>query len=329
MTAPIAAKRPTILIPGKMHAHAVTRIADAFDVITAERAEAALLNAAERDAITGIAVIGRVDAAIIDALPNLSIISNFGVGYDGVDAVHAAAKGVIVTHTPGVLDEEVADTAIGLLLNTLRELPKAEAYLRAGRWVQDGPYPLTGLTLRGRRVGIAGLGRIGKAIARRLEGFGVSIAYHNRRPDPTISHRYFDTLAKLASEVDTLISVLPGTPETAKITGKAVFDALGPEGVFINIGRGATVDEEALIAALKSGAIAAAGLDVFEDEPRVRPELLDLPNVCLLPHVASASQATRRAMADLVADNLERFFSDGTVLTPVPECQGFARYSAA
>jgi lactate dehydrogenase-like 2-hydroxyacid dehydrogenase len=321
--------KATIFIPGKLHAHAVERIKTDYHVVTAERADSALLTREQLAAIDGIAVIGRVDAAIINALPNLRIISNFGVGYDGVDAAHAASKGIVVTHTPGVLDDEVADTAIGLLLNTLREFPKAEGYLRAGRWEADGPYPLTRLTLRGRIVGIAGLGRIGKAIARRLEGFGVAIAYHNRKPDPSVAYPYHATLTGLASAVDTLISVLPGTPETMRITGKAVFEALGPDGVFINVGRGATVDEPALIDALQNGVIAAAGLDVFEDEPRVRPEFLALPNACVLPHVASASIATRKAMADLVADNLRLFFQDGTVKTPVPECRAFARYSAA
>lgn len=314
-----------ILVPGRLNPHAHARVRAAFDCIDIASSDAALMDDATRARVLGIAAMTRIDAAFIDALPNLRIIANFGVGYDAVDAAHAASKGIIVTHTPDVLNDEVADTAIGLLLNTLRELPKAEAWLRAGRWTGEGPYRLTPLSLRNRTVGILGMGRIGKAIARRLEGFGTPIAYHNRKPDAAVTHPYFDSIIQLAGAVDTLISVLPATPETRRICGRTVFEALGPRGVFINIGRGATVDETELAACLADGTIAAAGLDVFEDEPNVPQALLDLPNACLLPHVASASIDTRNAMADLVADNLERYFTDGRVLTPVPECAGFAQ----
>lgn len=313
-----------ILVPGRLNPHAHARVRAAFDCIDIAASDASLMDNATRARVQGIAAMTRIDAAFIDALPNLRIIANFGVGYDVVDAAHAASKGIIVTHTPDVLNDEVADTAIGLLLNTLRELPKAEAWLRAGRWVSDGPYRLTPLSLRNRSIGILGMGRIGKAIARRLEGFGAPIAYHNRRRDPDIAHPWHPTILDLAVSVDTLISVLPATPQTRRICGRAVFEALGPRGVFINIGRGATVDEAALARCLADGTIAAAGLDVFEDEPNVPQALIDLPNACLLPHVASASVDTRNAMADLVADNLERYFADGRVLTPVPECVGFA-----
>jgi lactate dehydrogenase-like 2-hydroxyacid dehydrogenase len=314
-----------VLVPGKLHSHAASRIGETFQRITIETGDAALLSDHQRDLVQGIGSYAKIDAAFIDALPNLKIIANFGVGYDGVDACYAASKGIIVTHTPHVLDEEVADTTIGLLLNTLRQFNAAENYLRAGSWVKDGPYPLTPLTLRGRKIGIFGMGRIGKAVARRLEGFGVSIAYHNRRADAGVIYPYFDSLIGLAGAVDTLISIAPATPETHKIVGRDVLEALGPNGVFINIGRGTTVDEAALIAALTNGTIAAAGLDVFYDEPRIPQALIDLPNTCLLPHVGSASVATRIAMADLVVDNLISYFSIGTVITPVPECQGFAK----
>jgi lactate dehydrogenase-like 2-hydroxyacid dehydrogenase len=313
-----------VLVPGKLHQHAAARIGDTFQRITIETSDAMLLSDHQRSLVRGIGSYAKIDAAFIDALPNLKIIANFGVGYDGVDAAHAASKGIIVTHTPNVLDEEVADTTIGLLLNTLRQFNAAENYLRAGHWVKDGPYPLTPLTLRGRRIGIFGMGRIGKAVARRLEGFGVSIAYHNRRPDAGVSYPYFDSLVGLAGAVDTLISIAPATPETHKIVGRDVLEALGANGVFINIGRGTTVDEQALVAALTHRTIAAAGLDVFYDEPRIPQALIDLPNTCLLPHVGSASVATRIAMADLVVDNLVSYFTHGTVITPVPECQGFA-----
>ncbi|MEO1746243.1 MAG: 2-hydroxyacid dehydrogenase [Pseudomonadota bacterium] len=255
----------------------------------------------------------------MDMLPNLEIISSFGVGYDHIDADVAAKRGVIVTHTPGVLDDEVADTAIGLLLNTLRELPRAEAYLRAGRWAGEGTYPLTQLTLRERTVGIFGLGRIGQAIARRLTGFGVDVHYHNRRPVDGIDHTYHSDLDSLADACDTIINVVPATAETQGIINADIFNRLGPNGVFINVGRGTTVNETDLIAALEQGTIAAAGLDVYTDEPNVPQGLLDAPNTVLLPHVASASEHTRIAMGNLVVDNLITWFTQRRVLTSVPE----------
>ncbi len=312
-------KRHTILVPGRLHPHAVGRIEALFDVVHIDRADAALLDGETAAKVRGVGAMTSIDAAFIDALPNLGIIANFGVGYDAVDARHAATRGVMVTNTPDVLTEEVADTAVGLLLNTVREFAKAEAYLRDGRWASEGPYPLTKTTLRGRSIGIFGLGRIGQAIARRLEAFGLPISYHNRRPVDGVSYRYFETLKDLAGAVDTLISVAPGGSATEKAVDASVLEALGPDGVFINIGRGSTVDEAALIAALGSGTIRAAGLDVFAEEPRVPEALLALPNATLLPHVGSASVHTRQAMADLVVDNLVSWFSSDKALTPVAE----------
>lgn len=309
----------SVLVPGKLHSHAVERIEERFRLVRVAAAEPHLLNARAAKSVRAIASFTSISAAFIDALPALEIIANFGVGYDGVDARHAAARGVMVTNTPDVLSEEVADTAIALLLNTLREFPKAETWLRDGRWVRDGNYRLTPLTLRGRRAGIFGMGRIGQAIARRLEAFGVSVAYHNRNRIAGETRDWHPTLVDLAEAVDTLICVAPGGAGTKHAVNADVLRALGADGVFINVGRGSSVDEAALIAALRQGAIAAAGLDVFEDEPNVPHALLDLPNACLLPHVASASVATRRAMADLVADNLVSWFETGKALTPVPE----------
>lgn len=308
-----------ILIPGRLHDHAVARVEAAFDVIRTERADASLLSEGERARIRGVAGMTRMDAAFIDALPNLEIIANFGVGYDAVDAAHAASKGVMVTNTPDVLTEEVADTALGLLLNTVRELPKAERWLREGKWRSVGGYPFTRGTLRGRKAGIFGLGRIGLAIARRLEAFGLPIAYHNRSPVAGVDYAYHPTLLDLARDVDTLISVAPGGAATDKAVNAQILAALGPDGVFVNIGRGSTVDEDALAAALADGTILAAGLDVFADEPNVPEALLRAENASLLPHVGSASQHTRRAMADLLADNLEGWFAGRGALTPVAE----------
>lgn len=309
----------TILVPGRLRDRAVERLAAEFQLIRIESGDPALVSAELARSVRGIAAMTRIDAAFIDALPNLEIIANFGVGYDAVDARHAVARGVMVTNTPDVLTEEVADTALGLLINTVRELPKAEAWLRGGRWAGEGGYPLTKLTLRGRRAGIFGMGRIGLAIARRLEAFGLPVSYHNRRPVDGVPYAYHPTLLGMARSVDTLISVVPGTPETVAAVNAEVLEALGRNGVFVNVGRGVTVDEPALAAALANGTIAAAGLDVFVDEPHVPRPLLDLRNTSLLPHVASASVHTRDAMADLVVDNLVSWFSGKGAVTPVPE----------
>ena len=308
-----------ILVPGALSEHAAKRIDHAFSMTRVEKGDAGLVSPELARNVRGIAAFGGVNAALIDALPNLEIIASFGVGYDSVDAGHAASRGVMVTNTPDVLTEEVADTALGLLINTVRELSRAETYLREGRWESEGPYRLTGATLRGRRAGIFGMGRIGIAIAQRLEAFGLSVAYHNRRKVEDLAYEYHPRLVSLAESVDTLISVVPGGASTLKAVDMTVLKALGPNGVFINIGRGSTVDDEALAAALANGTILAAGLDVFADEPRVPKPLLDLPNATLLPHVGSASVHTRNAMADLVADNLESWFSKGRAITAVPE----------
>lgn len=318
----------TILIPGRLHEHVAERAGEAFDVLRIERADAALLSEEQRQRIRGIAAMTWIDAAFMDALPNLEIIANFGVGYDAVDAAHAGQKGVMVTNTPDVLTEEVADTALGLLLNTVRELPRAEAWLRAGKWKNVGNYPFTKGTLRGRTAGIFGMGRIGLAIARRLEAFGVGVAYHNRSPVEGVTYVYHPTLLSLAQNVDTLISVAPGGASTEKAVNAQVLAALGPYGVFVNIGRGSTVDEDALAEALANGTILAAGLDVFSDEPNVPEMLLKAENASLLPHVGSASQHTRRAMADLAADNLESWFAGKGALTPVAETRHIAARTA-
>jgi lactate dehydrogenase-like 2-hydroxyacid dehydrogenase len=262
-------------------------------------------------------LFGRIEAALIDRLPNLEIIASFGVGYDNVDAAAAAARTVVVTNTPGVLDEEVADLTIGLLLATIRRIPQADRFLREGRWA-GGDFPLSP-TLRNRRIGILGLGKIGKAIARRLEGFGVYIAYHGRHSQSGVGYDYFASPAALAKAVDTLIVIVPGGAATRHLVDEPVLQALGRDGILINVARGTVVDEQALIRALGAGTILMAGLDVYEDEPRVPQELIDTPNAVLLPHIASASVETRNAMGKLVADNLIAWFEQGRPLTPVAE----------
>ncbi|MBB3977437.1 lactate dehydrogenase-like 2-hydroxyacid dehydrogenase [Rhizobium azooxidifex] len=313
-------EKPKVLIVGKVRERVAERLEGEVELVRCSAAlEPGKLAPGIAEGIRGVAVSGSFDAAAIGCLPNLQIIANFGVGYDGVDVGAAAARGIVVTNTPDVLNDEVADTAIALLLNTVRRFPEAETWLREGRWERTGAFPLSKLSLRGRSVGIYGLGRIGLEIARRLEGFGVSISYHTRSRREEAPYVYHPTLIGMAEAVDTLIAIVPKTPETYKTIDAGVLVALGPNGVLINVGRGWTVDEEALAAALEAGTIAAAGLDVFQDEPHVPGALLAAPNTCLLPHVASASVATRDAMADLVADNLLTWFRTGRPLTPVPE----------
>ena len=262
-------------------------------------------------------LFGRVDATLLDRLPNAEIISSFGVGYDNVDAAEAARRNIIVTNTPGVLDDEVADLTLGLLLATLRKIPQADRYLRDGKWPKAS-FPLSA-TLRQRKVGIVGLGRIGKAIARRLEGFDVSIAYHGRTQQADVAYPYYPTVTGLAEASDVLIVITPGGASTRHLIDADVLKALGSNGVLINVARGSVVDEQALIEALRSGTILSAGLDVYEYEPRVPQELIDLEHVVLLPHIASASVHTRNGMGKLVADNLISWFDGKGPLTPVAE----------
>jgi lactate dehydrogenase-like 2-hydroxyacid dehydrogenase len=258
-----------------------------------------------------------VDAALMSRLPNLQIVASIGVGYDHIDALWAAEHGIIVTHTPGVLDDEVADVAMALTLATIRKLPQAERYLREGRW-RAAPYPLTA-SLRGRTMGVLGLGRIGKAIARRAAAFGLDVVYHGRAQQPGAPYLYYPTLEGMARACDILMIAAPGGAGTRRIVDRRIIDAVGPEGIIVNVARGSLIDEAALIAALDEGRILGAGLDVFENEPNVPPALLALDNAVLLPHVGSASRHTRQAMADLMIDNLNSWLDGKGPLTPVPE----------
>ena len=308
-----------VLVPGKLNAHALERIRNEFTVVETASSSPSLITPEIAEGVQAIAAMTVISPDLMRALPRLEVVANFGVGYDAVDSRHAGANGIMVTNTPDVLTEEVADTAIGLLLNTVRELSAAEAYLRSGDWSDKGNYRLTPLTLRGRTAGIFGMGRIGQAIAKRLEAFGVGVHYHNRRKAENLAYTYHPTLVGMAHAVDTLIVVVPGGEATKHAVNAEVLSALGRNGVLINIGRGSTVDEDALIAAMHGGVIAAAGLDVFENEPNIRPEFLKLPNTVLLPHVGSASVHTRTAMGDLCVDNLVSWFSGQGAITPVAE----------
>jgi len=317
--------KPELLQTGPMMPMIERQLTQHFLVhrLDSPNAEALLAEAAHRirAVATGVGSTGRgerrVTRALLSKLPNVELVANFGVGYDAVEIEAAAERGIIVTNTPGVLDDEVADLSVALLLSTIRQLPQAERHLRAGLWPKGG-FPLSP-TLRDRTIGIVGMGRIGQAIARRLEGFGRPIAYHSRRPVPGLGYKHYPALLDLARDVDALIVIVPGGPETKNMINAQVLAALGPTGVLINVARGSVVDEDALIRALSDGTIAAAGLDVFADEPNVPEALIAMDNVVLLPHVASATQVTRDAMGQLVVDNLTEWFAGRPPLTPVPE----------
>jgi hydroxypyruvate reductase len=262
----------------------------------------------------------KVTAALMDQLPALKMISIMGVGYDGVDVAAAKARGIPVTHTPDVLNDEVADLAIGLMLSVARCIPQADRYVRANAWAEKGNMPLA-RKMSGARLGIVGLGRIGKAIAARAQAFGMSIAYTGRHKQDNLSFDYHPTAKALAGAVDFLVVITPGGEATRKMINAEVLTALGPRGYLINVARGSVVDEAALIEALQNGTIAGAGLDVFENEPQVPAALRALDNVVLTPHMASATHETRQAMADLALNNLRAHFAGERLLSPVPECR--------
>ena len=269
-------------------------------------------------AIAVTATVGNYDGAFLGRFPRLEIVSTFGVGYDHIDAAWAGAHGITVTNTPDVLTEEVADTALGLLLCTVREFPQAERYLRAGKWVEKG-YPLSKATLRDRTVGLVGMGRIGQAIARRLEAMQVPVVYHSRRPAKGVSYKHYPNLLDMARDVDVLLVITPGGEETKNLIDAKVLAALGPKGVLINMARGSVVDEHALIKALADKTIMSAGLDVYLREPEVPAELIAMDHVVLFPHLGSASVATRERMDQLVVDNLVAWAAGKPPLTPVAE----------
>lgn len=260
-----------------------------------------------------------VKPEIMSALPNLKMISCYGVGYDAVDTSVAVDRNIMVTHTPGVLNADVANLAVLLMLASSRCLVRDDKWVRSGNWARNGNAPLT-RSIENKKVGILGLGRIGSEIARKLAVFNCEICYHTRNQKTDVAYRYYDNLTKMAQDVDYLIAITPGGPSTNKIVNKEVLNALGSEGTFINVARGSVVDEVELVSALQEGRLGWAGLDVFADEPNAPVELFELENVTLTPHVASATTQTRQAMGDLTVDNLLQFFKDGTVITPVQEC---------
>jgi len=256
-----------------------------------------------------------VDEELLASLPRLEIIARFGVGLDAVDVETARRRGIIITNTPRVLDDCVADMALALMLAVSRRLCEADRFVRAGEWL-GRKFPLA-TKVSGKKCGIAGLGNIGEAIAVRARGFDMKICYHNRRCKPGSPYLYYDNLAAMARAVDYLVLAVPGGDETYHMIDAPILSALGPHGFLINVARGSVVDQAALIEALKSGTIAGAGLDVFEGEPNVPAELRQMENVVMMPHVASGTNETREAMGQLVLANLEAHFAGKPALTPV------------
>jgi hydroxypyruvate reductase len=256
------------------------------------------------------------DAKLISALSNLKVISSLGVGYDTIDVEAAKARGVPVGYTPDVLNDCVADIAFGLLLDVARGISASDRYTRRGDWLQ-GPYQLT-TRVSGKRLGILGLGRIGRTIAKRASGFDMEVRYHNRRPAEDVSFGYEASLTELARWADFLVVASAGGKDTRHLISADILNALGPEGFLINISRGSVIDETALVDALVHKRIAGAGLDVYQNEPHVPIALFALDNVVVLPHVASATRETRKAMGELVMANLRRFFAEGRLESAIP-----------
>ena len=310
--------RPPIIAYGPLYPYLTQGLEDRFTVHTvAADADPASLSDAVRSAraLVSFGSVG-ASAAIMDALPRLEMIGLFSVGYDKVDVDHARAKGIRVTNTPDVLTDDVADLAVGLLYATVRNIAANDALVRSGAW-ERGDKPALSGRVTGRRIGILGLGRIGRAIARRLEPVAGEIVYHNRREATDTACRYIADPLDFARESDVIIVATSGGPEAAKLVDAAILDALGPDGVIVNISRGSVIDEDALVAALAEKRIAGAGLDVFAAEPHVPPALLTMDHVVLQPHQGSATVQTRAAMADLVLANLDAHFAGRPLVTPV------------
>jgi lactate dehydrogenase-like 2-hydroxyacid dehydrogenase len=253
---------------------------------------------------------------MIDRMPKLEIIASASVGYDGIPVEYARSKGIPVCNTPDVLNDDVADLAIALMIMTARKLVVTDRYVRSGGWAKHGEHPLANRA-SGKRVGILGMGRIGKEIGKRATAMNNSVAYHSRKPVADMPYKHYPDLVELAKNSDFLVIIIPATPQTNKIVNKAVIEALGPTGILVNVARGAVVDEDALVEALVSGKLGGAGLDVFVNEPHVPEALLGMDNVVLQPHVGSGTHETRRAMSQLVLDNLDAKFAGKPLLTEI------------
>ena len=321
--------KPDVLAVAKLHPFFLQALETAFTVHDRTHITDPAAFAALAPRILGVAGTGEasVPRSLLAQLPQAKVVSVFGVGYDGVDVPAAIEHGIPVTHTPGVLSDDVADLAMGLILSVARQIPQADQFVRSGQW-PSGPLRL-GRKVSGARIGIVGLGRIGKAIAQRAQGFGMQIAYTGRTEQADSGFVYFPTPAALAAEVDYLVAITPGGAGTQHLINAPVLKALGPNGIFINVARGSVVDEAALVEALQNGTIAGAGLDVFANEPHVPEVLWGMRNVVLTPHMASATTETRQAMADLAFANMLAGISGQALHTPVPECEALLQAQPA
>jgi lactate dehydrogenase-like 2-hydroxyacid dehydrogenase len=309
--------KPRLLITGPMYPATLAQLEQAYEtqrLWSAPDKEALLASMSDITAVAS-SNSGGIDGATMAKLPQLKVIAHFGVGYDTVDVDAARKRGIAVTNTPDVLTDEVADLALALLLATIRRVPQGDRYVREGKWLK-GAMALTE-SLQGRTVGIIGMGRIGRAIARRCEAFGVKLAYQGPSRKADLAWPYYQDPVKLAEASGAVIVACPGGEATRGLVSRAVIDAIGPKGFLVNIARGTVVDEPALIEALQQGRICGAGLDVFADEPRVPEAFLALDNVVLQPHVASATHPTRTAMGQLVLDNLAAHFAGRPLVTPI------------
>ncbi len=307
--------KPEIVFVGGGPEWYVQRFADDFFLHRLPDGNAGGLNDQVRSRVRALVAAGPVSAELIAALPRLELIANAGAGYDKVDMDAAARRSIAVTNTPGVTDECVADLAMALLLAVARDVLRGDRFVRAGKWTQNS-YPLV-RKVGGRKVGILGMGRIGRAIARRAAAFNMPVGYHNRKPLESEAYTYFNSLPELAAWADVLVVACPGGTATHHLVDRAVLKALGSEGIVVNISRGAVIDEQAMIEALEQGEIAGAGLDVFEHEPFVPERLMSLENVVLMPHRGGGTIETWEDACDLVKANLSAFFESRALLTPV------------
>jgi hydroxypyruvate reductase len=307
-----------ILVAGRMPPNVIPQLREQFTVhlLPQAPAEAAELLRERGGSIHGVTTnaVQGVPTELLDALPNLQVIASSGIGTDALNVERARARGIRVANTPDVLTEDVADMALGLMLAVSRRICVGDRSVRAGRWLQGMGL---GFRVSGKRLGILGLGRIGRALAVRAAAMNMHIGYHQRTRNHEVPYTYFDSPASLAEFADYLAVIVPGGAETENMVNREVLDALGPEGTLINVGRGSSVDEPELVRALVEGRIRGAGLDVFADEPNVPAQLLELESVVLAPHFASATVETRLAMGQLVVDNLRAHFRGEPLLTPV------------
>lgn len=317
MAPPPTALPHRVLNVGRLPPPLMQRLQAAHDLVDlAAQPDAAAWLAAHGSTVEAVvtsAAVG-ITGDTIDALPNLRVISSFGVGLDRLDVERARARGIAVGYTPDVLNDCVADAAFGLVIDAARGLSAADRHVRRGDWARGVAYPLA-RKVSGAKLGLVGLGRIGRTIAHRSTGFDMPLRYHARRPVPDVPWPHEPSLVDLAHWADILVVITAGGPGTRHLVDAAVLDALGPEGFIVNVARGSVIDEAALVRALVERRIAGAGLDVFEHEPNVPAELLALDTVVLLPHIASATRETRQAMADRVFDNLDRFFTEDRVIS--------------